>query len=37
MLAQLYIARGDTADAKRVVEAGLKQFSGYSTAKTAYI
>ncbi len=37
VLAQLYIARGDTADAKRVVEAGLKQFSGYQPRKTAYI
>ena len=37
VLAQLYIARGDTADAKRVVEAGLKQFSGYQPPKTAYI
>ncbi len=33
VLAQLYIARGDTADAKRVVEAGLKQFSGYQRRK----
>ena len=37
VLAQLYTARGDTADAKRVVEAGLKQFTGYEPRKTAYI
>jgi tetratricopeptide (TPR) repeat protein len=37
VLAQLYLARGDTADAKRVVEAGLKQFTGYQPRKTGYI